>query len=439
VKATMPLVTLALLLALAPPARAVIGTIDVVPAATLLLPYFEVDLDDPQGVTTLFSVDNAAAGPAVVHVTLWSDLGVATLSFNMYLTGYDVLTFDLGQMFRAGAVPVTDDDTPVGAFSTTTNPDTGVGPGAPGCADFLPVGPMPQVYLDHIRAAHTGHGSPIIFSGSCAGLDHGDNVARGFITFDSASRCGLAGPGDQGYFVSGGQGVANNDNVLLGDFALIDRSTGASWGSPMVHVEASNALGPGDYTFYRRLAGSGQDQREGLGTSFWARYGFGATDLIVWRDPQQRIQPFSCAAGAPAPFPLSQTQIVAFDEEETPSVLSPGLNPFPAVSNSVAAGPLAASPFGWMYLNLNAAVPGSQVPFNPTLQNWVMVRIDLAGELRVGYDAFQLDNVLAPRDESLPICDGDPDPVGCTGITGPAPPPRRGAGLRSLQGQRRPR
>ncbi len=38
------------------PAHAVICTIDAVPAATLLLPYFEVNLSDPNGLTTLFSI-----------------------------------------------------------------------------------------------------------------------------------------------------------------------------------------------------------------------------------------------------------------------------------------------------------------------------------------------------------------------------------------------
>ena len=39
-------------LASAGTALAEIGTIDAVPAATLLLPYFEVDLANPNGITT---------------------------------------------------------------------------------------------------------------------------------------------------------------------------------------------------------------------------------------------------------------------------------------------------------------------------------------------------------------------------------------------------
>ncbi|MBV8202108.1 MAG: hypothetical protein JOZ15_15925, partial [Acidobacteria bacterium] len=67
---------LAGLLVLASPAAAVICTIDAVPAATLLLPYFEVDLNNPNGLTTLFSVNNASATAVLVHVVIWSDLSV---------------------------------------------------------------------------------------------------------------------------------------------------------------------------------------------------------------------------------------------------------------------------------------------------------------------------------------------------------------------------
>src|SRR5258708_3515890 len=60
----------------AAPAAAVICTVDAVPAATLLLPYFEVDLNNPNGLTTLFSVNNASATAILVHVVIWSDLPV---------------------------------------------------------------------------------------------------------------------------------------------------------------------------------------------------------------------------------------------------------------------------------------------------------------------------------------------------------------------------
>ena len=96
-----------LLLAGASVARAEIGTIDNVPAATLLLPYFEVDLDNADGVTTLFSINNSSATAILAHVTLWTDLSVPTLDFNVYLTGFDVQTFNLRDLFTTGTVPRT--------------------------------------------------------------------------------------------------------------------------------------------------------------------------------------------------------------------------------------------------------------------------------------------------------------------------------------------
>src|ERR1044072_8912683 len=99
----MKKIVLALLaaLALVVPASAEICTIDDVPAATLLLPYFEVSLDQPAGwgKHTLFSINNASNVAAVAHVTLWTDQSIPTLDFDVYLTGYDVQTTALHALF----------------------------------------------------------------------------------------------------------------------------------------------------------------------------------------------------------------------------------------------------------------------------------------------------------------------------------------------------
>src|SRR3978361_1224590 len=94
------------LLALGGQALAVICAIDEVPAATLFLPYFEVDLANPNGVTTLFSVNNASATAVLPHVVVWSDLSVPVLDFNVYLTGYDVQSINMRDIL-AGALPQT--------------------------------------------------------------------------------------------------------------------------------------------------------------------------------------------------------------------------------------------------------------------------------------------------------------------------------------------
>ena len=94
-KRAIVLVALAALVFTATPSRAVIGTIDDVPASTLLLPYFEVDLEHSSGVNTLFSINNASASAAVAHVTVWTDWSFPTLDFDVYLTGFDVQTINL--------------------------------------------------------------------------------------------------------------------------------------------------------------------------------------------------------------------------------------------------------------------------------------------------------------------------------------------------------
>src|ERR1700712_1362783 len=89
------LFALLLLLPLARPAAALICTVDQVPAATLLLPYFEVDLDNLWGAKTLFSINNASATAVLAHVVVWSDLSVPVLDFNVYLTGSEVQAINL--------------------------------------------------------------------------------------------------------------------------------------------------------------------------------------------------------------------------------------------------------------------------------------------------------------------------------------------------------
>ncbi|HEY0510770.1 MAG TPA: hypothetical protein VGH73_02620 [Thermoanaerobaculia bacterium] len=63
------------LLGLAGPATAT-AKVAPEPAATLLLPYFDVDLGNLNGETTLFSINNAFDQAVLAHVVVWSDLSV---------------------------------------------------------------------------------------------------------------------------------------------------------------------------------------------------------------------------------------------------------------------------------------------------------------------------------------------------------------------------
>ena len=147
-------------------AQAIIGTVDDVPAATLLLPYFEVNLTDANDVTTLFSVNNASATAVLVHVVLWSDLSVPVLDFNIYLTGYDVQTVNLRDILVNGILPrtasagqdPTDAISPHGDFSQDIN--------FASCNGQLPPPVLPVSFIAHLQASLTGQFSSIL--GGCA-------------------------------------------------------------------------------------------------------------------------------------------------------------------------------------------------------------------------------------------------------------------------------
>jgi hypothetical protein len=393
------------LLALGGPAFADLCTIDDVPAATLLLPYFEVDVSDPQGVNTLFSVNNATAAPVLAHVTLWTDLSIATLDFDLYLTGYDVQTFSVRDIFN-GVVPQTGPSnalSPLGAFSAPHSVPAS-------CAGGLPVGNPGAALVTLINQAHTG--DPVaFFGGQCAGVNFGDGIVRGYITVDVVEECSTAFPNTPGYFDT----IAGFDNVIWGDYFYVDPSNNFAQGETLVHVEADPAelaFAPGDYTFYGRyVAFTAVDQREPLPSIFATRFingGLftGGTDLICWRDSKSDPSPFVCGT-LPPPFPLSQTQVVIFDEQENPELVEesrfspgePGVDvlacPWEAQRSEIGGIDFPVTPtFGWLYLNLNTTIAGAGL--NPFAQAWVTAVMDADTRFSVGFDAIQLNDLCAP-------------------------------------------
>lgn len=429
-KKTALCLALTSLVALGGSAIAEIGTIDDVPAATLLLPYFEVNLDSQDGITTLFSINNASASAAVAHVTFWTDQSIPTLDFDVYLTGYDVQTINIRDIFN-GNLPRTAD---AGSDPGDTISNKGVlsqdinFPGSTGpCANPYPAtGALSAALIDHIRKSHTGQFSSLY--GGCSGANHGDNIARGYITVDSVTSCNLSFPSDAGYFTS----FADNRNILWGDYFYVNSAENFASGETLVHIEACStpSVGnganqcpfvTGDYTFYGRYAAvAGQDQREPLASTFASRYinggtFGGGTDLIVWRDSKTRPTgangTHSCSS-APSWYPLNQSDVVAFDEEENPTDLcfqgdnvSPPTGgadtcfPLEAQRVSLLGGnfgddPIPPTPFGWIYLNLNHALASGD-PYPGVAQNWVSTDMKAEGRFEVGFDAIQLDNLTA--------------------------------------------
>ena len=77
-----------------------------VPAATLLLPVFEVDFNSPSttAVNTLFTVTNTSDLPQIAHITVWTDFSYPVLDFNIFLTGYDVQSISMYDILNRGVI-----------------------------------------------------------------------------------------------------------------------------------------------------------------------------------------------------------------------------------------------------------------------------------------------------------------------------------------------
>src|SRR5688572_15616326 len=138
--------------------------ISVAPAATLLLPYFEV-AEDRAGETTLFTITNVSQYPQIAHVVLWTDYSYPVIDFNIYLTGFDVQSinlFDLIWREDQGVIAPASGPKEVG---TGTGPSTGTGTGdfdelepgsgmlVGGCSSLT--GFIPEFYQTRMQTAFT--------------------------------------------------------------------------------------------------------------------------------------------------------------------------------------------------------------------------------------------------------------------------------------------
>ncbi|MCS7182348.1 MAG: hypothetical protein NZ869_04480 [Thermoanaerobaculum sp.] len=80
---------------------------DIVPAATLLVPYAVVDASpttgdpNPAGYTTLLTVTNVSAARQIIHVTVWNMMSDAVVDFSQILSGYDVWTINFRDLINA--------------------------------------------------------------------------------------------------------------------------------------------------------------------------------------------------------------------------------------------------------------------------------------------------------------------------------------------------
>jgi hypothetical protein len=407
------------LLGLGGQAFAVINTIDDVPAATLLLPYFEVDLNSTEGVNTLFSINNASATAVLAHVTVWSDQSIPVLDFDVYLTGYDIQTISLREVLQNGNLPRTasvGQDTPADSISPQGPISQDINFAS--CGGTLPYAnpALNSAFLAHLQAILQGKASPS-FPGRCYGSKTLDNILRGYVTVDTVNSCNILFPSQ---LLTGYDAVLTDQNVLWGDYFYVNSAQNFAQGETLVHIESCpTCFAPGDHTFYGRYANATAiDGREALPTTMGARYlnggpFNGGTDFLIWREggSQTTAVNYSCANQGPSWFPLPATQIGVFDEteqvvttENCPSGFDCGVDiviPNEAQRIDVETDLLTPFDFGWAYLNLQwGPLPAYGDNF---AQMWLTTVMDATGRFSVGFDGVQFDNANSPTTILIPF------------------------------------
>jgi hypothetical protein len=331
------------LFAIAGSAAAITCTVDKRPAATLLVPYFEVSLNADGTVNrtgaasrdTLVTIANASSANMIAHVNVFTKRSALVLDFNIALSGFDVQAFAMSDVL-SGKLPNT------GRALSSPLADACQRTGAAANSTYLRIGatvannpPNPATNLDNTRAT-TLYGTSNVWSQTdpfgkqvldsldtttdehdCTADIDGVIVgpASGYITIDHANYCNLSNPTDPAYYLDDAIGQENN---LWGDVIFVSGGGASTYGGSMVHIEADSSLagnttgGPfpiantATRTFYARyvpvtdvvpsvlnpaITAADQgwgDQREPLGLKYAARW-FDSTTIgvtsnfTVWR------------------------------------------------------------------------------------------------------------------------------------------------------------
>ncbi len=435
--------------------------IALLPAATLLLPYFEVDFNSPQAVakTTLFTIQNTSYMPQIARVTIWTDWAYPAITFNVFLTGYDVQSLNLYDIFARGVIAPGSGNTSGTSINTTipTNPTAGSQPGGnlanPNFSNTSGCGALPgalpaAITLDLQSIFTTGKSTTSLAcanSSSPLGGTHAN--AAGYVTIDLVANCSTNTPATAAYF--------NDllfDNVLTGDTQSINPNPATgnyAGGNPLVHIRAVPEGGHAGqvvattlpYTFYDHLttaypAARTIDRRQPLPSVFAPRYiqgGTGAfnTTFKMWREAGAALGAV-CTDYSKINSNMGIAEVVRFDEHENATVggvfcwgpclgTQPGS---PAASNPAASAtifpPMTSSGdvAGWFYMNLsnegwttysvNSPVPGAASsrkfsgPGTSTgvgvrqSQNWIVTSMSAEGRFSVDMDAVALGNGCSP-------------------------------------------
>jgi hypothetical protein len=358
-------------------------------AASVLVPYFEVDSADMAGMDTLVGLVNVDDDPIVAHVVVWNVDSWGVFDFNIYLTGYDVVTFSMRQILIYGNMPNNGCATSSSRFTTRYIDCSGNGQyfdNAWTLNDglFSVTGyAMDIACYDTISASTLADWQCKLSIGSYDGWNA--NYV-GYITIDNTVTCnGGMQDGSLRYFQTNyidtdndagnvpDHGVLENSNVMFGDIFYYDNANMQSDGVPLVHVEAfgeANALAghtwgmlPASFaalginTFYYKFE-SGvfppNDAREQLPLWWGFRYignaAFnGGTWVDVWRSHNAIFDHWFVGGGPcvwggigsaytvlynlfDGTLGLPRPALIVFDEEENTAQTGGGPSPPPPVA-----------------------------------------------------------------------------------------------------------
>jgi hypothetical protein len=414
--------------------------IALLPAATLLLPYFEVNVNDHNGETTLFTVTNVTNRPQIARVTLWTDWSYPVIDFNIWLTGYDTQSIDLYDVIVRGVIAPDRgtgiDISPIGDFSTPENPAIDVT-----SCNSLP-GFVPPIYVQRMKQSLTT-GSVAALGNSipaCNRVGGTHANAIGYVTIDLVRVCGVRLPDDPNYF----REEIAFENVLTGDFIQVNPSQNFAQGSPMVHIraipEGSNFATrlsvPATYgvnfkrTFYSRyLGGEVYDARQPLPSQFVARWIAGGpnhmeTSFKIWREGRTS-QSSTCADWEMQGGRLPITELTMFDEDENASMISEPICCFnvrkelPSTSRTNVTASDIFPPqtgdalAGWMYFNLD-----NRENDLIASQNWVVASMRAQNRFSTDIDATALGNGCTPETAISNVYTGT-QPIGPAPNTNP--------------------
>ncbi len=398
---------------------------DVVPAASLLVPYAVVDLNadgtpNTSGYTTLFAVTNVSSTLQLVHFTVWSAQSNPVVDFDEVLTGYDVWTinfrdlltghfdyFDTGSALKptAGSPfgPTTNDRT-VANLALAQDVTAGAITGCNFPYKYRPtLGPIitgnlqQDIYAVPLQVAQctikkTNFTSPPWLLGLT------DNPVFFYVTADVVAACNTSFPNESGYWNAGpstnGGRYPAPTNVLIGDVIWVNQTQGLSESIPAVHLEANtawrSATNEAFYSRYSTAASPAQyDDREPLATAFAFRYMNAngvSTQAMVWKDESEIDYSKTLGDYTYACYPYVY---FAFDEAENalarggggPSgfdVAEPNVIPFETQSVPVNSANWDGIPAanGWMMLVFDPSVASLTTDAR---QAWVGVRYLMGG------------------------------------------------------------